>query len=105
MLIIMVIPIKPSEIKRTIPEWVIQGANECIRAHYQDSCKTSYFTQDALITYVLRYAPDETIGRKDLFDNHWLDIEPIYREVGWEVEYYKLSFYENGLASFTFKAP
>ena len=101
----MVEPIKPSEIKQVIPEWVIKGANECIQMHYRHLDKTSHFTQNELIDCILKYKPDEEINRNTLFDNHWLDIEPLYRIAGWEVKYDKPAYCEDYPANFTFKIP
>lgn len=104
----MVEPIKPSEITQIIPEWVIKGANECIQAHYQELIRESHFTQDELISYVSKYAPDygENANiRNMLFKNHWLDIEPTYRRVGWIVNYDKPAYNESYPTNFTFKLP
>jgi hypothetical protein len=49
----MVEPIKPSEVKQFIPEWIIKGANECIQDHYLELRKESHFTQYELMKYVL----------------------------------------------------
>ena len=94
-------PIKPSEIKQIIPEFIIKGANECIQDHYQELVRCSKFTQDELMKYIWKYAP-EGITRETIFDNHWLDIEPTYRKVGWKVEYDKPAYYESYPATFTF---
>ncbi len=94
-------PIKPQEIEQAIPGFVIEGANECIQAHYTALSKTSHFTQDELIKYVLHFAP-EGVTRNKLFKNNWLDIEPIYRKEGWEVEYDKPGYCETYDANFTF---
>lgn len=104
----MVEPIKPSEIIQIIPEWVIKGANECIQAHYHELTGESHFTQDELISYVSKYAPDygeNTNIRSMLFKNNWLDIEPTYRRVGWIVIYDKPAYNESYPANFTFKLP
>lgn len=101
----MIEPIKPSEIKQIIPDWVIKGTNECIQKYYHHLDKTSHFTQDALIDCILKYKPNEEISRNTLFDNHWLDIEPIYRIAGWEVEYDKPAYCEDYPANFTFRIP
>lgn len=98
-------PIKPSEVKQIIPEFVIKGANECIQKHYHALERRSHFTQDALIDCILKYKPNEEINRHTLFDNHWLDIEPIYRIAGWEVEYDKPAYCEDYPANFTFRIP
>ena len=100
----LVEPIKPSEVSQYIPNWIIKGTNECINSHYKELHKESHFTQDALIEYCLKYAPKD-VTRHTIFDNHWLDIEPIYRRAGWIVEYDKPAYCETYLATFTFKLP
>lgn len=98
---IMIKPIKPSEIVQIIPEWVIAGANECIKEHYRELTKESHFTQDELVDFILKNAPED-VTSQTLFDNHWLDIEPIYRKAGWKVEYDKPGYCETYDANFTF---
>ena len=100
----MIEPIKPSEVMQIIPEWVIAGANECILEHYRELRKESKFTQNELIDFVLKKAP-EGVTRETLFDNCWLDIEPVYRKVGWKVDYDCPAYCETYEANFTFKIP
>ena len=98
-------PIKPSEVIQFIPNWIIRGTNECILTHYKELTKESHFTQDTLIDFCLKYAPDDDIDRNTIFENDWLDVEPIYRKEGWIVEYDKPAYCENYPANFTFKVP
>ena len=98
-------PIKPSEVTQHIPGWIIRGTNDCILDHYRELTKESHFTQDELIESCLKYAPDENITRGTIFDNGWLDIEPLYRKEGWIVEYDKPAYCENYPANLTFKIP
>lgn len=98
-------PIKPSEVTQHIPGWIIRGTNDCIVEHYRELTKESHFTQDELIDSCLKYAPDENMTRGIIFDNGWLDIEPLYRKEGWIVEYDKPAYCEDYPASFTFKIP
>ena len=97
----MVKPIKPSDIQKIIPDWVIQGANDCINEHWNEIKKSSKFTQDSLIEHILKYAPSG-VTRETLFDNNWLDIEPIYEKEGWVVSYDKPMYYETYEPNFTF---
>ena len=97
----MIEPIKPSEITQRLPEWVIKGANDCIQEHWRELKKESHFTQDELIDFILVYAP-EGVTRQTLFNNGWLDIEPIYRKIGWTVVYDKPGYCESYDANFTF---
>ena len=96
-----VLPIKPHEIANEIPDFVINGANECIKNHYSELTKTSHFTVNELIYYIFQYAPKD-LQRQELFDKGWLDIEPLYRRAGWKVEYDKPAYYEDYQPNFTF---
>ena len=40
--------------------------------------------------------------RQKIYDQGWLDFEPLYREVGWNVEYDKPAYYEHYDAYFKF---
>lgn len=40
--------------------------------------------------------------RKDIFNNGWFDIEPLFREQGWEVHYDKPGYNESYEAFFVF---
>jgi hypothetical protein len=44
------------------------------------------------------------LKRVDIFDKGWLNIEPLYEEVGWNVDYDSPAYDETGQAYFTFKA-
>ena len=96
-------PISPNKIEQYIPDFVIQAANECIQYHYKAATKSSHFTQNELIKYILKHiSKDKDITRDTLFRNNWLDIEPIYRKQGWEVEYDQPGYCESYAANFTF---
>ena len=97
----MVKPIKPSDIKQIIPDWVIQGANDCISEHWNETKKCSKFDQNSLIEHILEYAP-RGVTRETLFNNNWLDIEPIYEKEGWVVNYDKPMYWETYEPNFTF---
>ena len=103
-------PITPDEIYQEIPDYVIEGANKCIKDHYLALKKSSHFTQDELIEYISEAYYKANPGtevvksqlRAMLFDKHYLDIEPIYRECGWKVNYDKPAYFEDYPANFTF---
>jgi len=42
------------------------------------------------------------VAEANIFDNHWLDVEPIFEDCGWKVEYDKPGFNENYPATFKF---
>lgn len=96
-------PITPSEArKRThIPDVVIQAFNECIQRGL--GTHTADVKQSEVAARILQLDPDMT--RQQIFDNHWLDVEDVYREAGWKVEYDKPGYNEPGEAIFRFTLP
>lgn len=95
-------PIKPSEVQQIIPDWIIEGTNECIQDNFVASHGESHFTQKTLLKYVMKHRPNENITSDMIFKNHWLDIEPIYEKAGWKVDHDKPAYCENYEANFTF---
>lgn len=102
-------PITPDEVFQEIPDWVIKGANNCIRKHWVELSQESRFLQDELIEEIWKVfsmqhdSADYKAWKDKLFENHYLDIEPIYREVGWNVVYDSPAYCENYKPSFTFR--
>lgn len=44
----------------------------------------------------------KNISKEELYANHWLDVEPIFRANGWDVKYDKPAYCENYNAFFIF---
>lgn len=101
----MVNPISPKDVgsaKATIfPKCVFEAVNELIATHYTNG--RAHFTQDDVIDKIQHYSGYD-IGRKEIFDNGYLNFEEVYREQGWKVEYDKPGYNESYKANFTFKA-
>lgn len=102
-------PITPDEVFQEIPDWVIEGANNCIRKHWVELNQESRFLQEELIEEIWKIF-NKKIGTADykawkdkLFENHYLDIEPIYRKAGWNVVYDSPAYCENYKPNFTFR--
>lgn len=98
----MIKPITPTEaqsLKQTqIPDAVFDAFNQMIASEI-DSNGQAVITQDEVIALICK-----KMGI-DRFQVHmrWLDIENIYRNYGWEVEYDKPGYNESSSATFTFK--
>lgn len=84
-------PLRPEQIasnmKEYLPEEVIQVFNDLIVEHW-DSQQATIQQKDALdcICNALTVTSDHVIKK------HWLDVETVYKEVGWEVEYHKPAY-------------
>lgn len=98
----MVQPIRPDEIdqKDNIPEFVLVVFNELIAKNYRNGRAEIY--QDDIVDELLRRSP-EPLSRREIYDNHWLDIEDVYRASGWKVEYDSPAYNESYRAFFIFK--
>jgi hypothetical protein len=103
-------PIKPIDTKkrqrelelekaRLIPEQIVQVFNHLI-AENRFSNNESTVSQDKAIARILKAMPEVT--RDQIFDNKWLDIEPLYREEGWKVFYDKPGYNETYTPSWKF---
>jgi len=102
-------PIKPSEIEdrkaSTIPSEVFDSFNELIAERWDGH--QSKFTQAEVLTLIVMKLQmttyQSTIDKTAIFKRKWLDVEPLYRQAGWKVDYDKPGYNENYEATFTFK--
>lgn len=97
----MITPIKPSEViakkKTDFPEAVINTWNVCIAAAF-----TNGRANIKQLDIANAIATVMNCERQQVFDSGWLDIEEIYRSVGWKVVYDKPGYNEMYEATFTF---
>lgn len=96
-------PISPEEIVNlktsTIPDFVIAAFNKCIAQNWEGSY--SIFTQDEVIAEIL--SGREPLTRQVIFKKNWLDVELIYMDAGWWVQYDKPGYNETYKATFEFR--
>ena len=104
----MVKPIKPSEVVKevNIPDFIIEAVNKLIKEKW-NGFEAKIYQDDILeIVAVRQKDPDaEDDGRptrEEVFKNHWLDIEDLYRKQGWNVVYDKPAYCETYKAYFIF---
>ena len=89
-----------NEFVEAIPDAIIKAVNSLIVKRWEPLKHKAVITQDEILKEVIIL--DETLTHRKIFDNHWLDIEPIYRKEGWNVEYHKPPYYETWDAYFVF---
>ena len=94
-------PISPDEIldarQAIIPDEVITVFNEMIVENWKGSY--AHVDQDEVVN---RIAVRMNVERQVIFDKGWIDVEPIFRNVGWKVEYDKPAYCESYAAYFEF---
>jgi hypothetical protein len=97
-------PISPDNVvkakKASLPDEVIESFNELIAKNWNGSY--SEFKQDDVIDLILGKMDWPKESRHDLFENNWLDVEPIYEAQGWKVDYDKPGYNEDYSATFNF---
>lgn len=95
-------PITPSDIpsvkKNIIPDAVFEVFNELIAKNYSNG--SARVTQAEVINELAR----KGISNSQIYTEKYLDIEDIYRENGWKVEYDKPGYNESYGAYFIFTA-
>lgn len=97
-------PISPAEAQekqiQSIPDFIVEAVNELIAKKIGDNNSVN-ITQDAIVELAMQKAPEGTT-RQIIYDNHWMDIEPLFRKAGWNVEYDKPAYCETYAVNFTF---
>jgi hypothetical protein len=97
----MTSPITPQEVqlkrKKVFPKEIIDVFNSFIILNWNG--QKSVVKQSSIINYI---KAKMDITDEEIFDKHYLDIEEIYKEVGWVVEYNKPTWDETFEAYFVF---
>lgn len=96
------VPITPDQAKKEksdlVPEYVIEAVNNLIIKNLSPS--SFIIRQNDLISEILKIKPN--ITKKYLYENNFLDIEPIFGKYGWDVKYDKPGYSESYEAFFKF---
>jgi hypothetical protein len=101
----MIKPISPKDVvtakQESMPDNVIEAFNELIAEKWNGSSSTVK-QADAVERIIKKFGWDKE-QEDELWDDNWLDVEPIFRKAGWKVEYDKPGFNESYPATYTFK--
>lgn len=95
-------PLNPKEIleKRIadIPDAVLEAFNELIAKNFNGAY--AIVRQNEVVKLLVE---KKGINKNEIFENHWLDVEDLYRKAGWKVEYDKPGYNETYDAYFEFR--
>jgi hypothetical protein len=88
-----------------IPPFVIEAVNRLLGQRFSGS--SCVLLQKEVIALAEKIGVEyrelpEGGNRQMFFERHWLDFEPVYRELGWRVEYDKPAYNETYEPSWTF---
>lgn len=99
-------PIRPDEVSArklaALPDGVIDAFNELIAKAFDGRSAT--VDQNDVTDAIMERCPGVT-SKQQIFNEHLLDVEPIYRDAGWKVTYEKPAYNETGRAYFVFTRP
>jgi hypothetical protein len=99
-------PITPTQVSKlkvnNIPDVVIEAVNNLLAAKCDESITYATLLQKDILKEIRRLDPKMTSSI--IFENHWLDFEPIFRKSGWKVVYDKPAYCESYEPSFEFTA-
>ena len=97
-------PITPDNVvkekEKILPEEVIVAFNRLIAEKWNG--RYSSFKQDEVIEEIIKEMGSLKITSKEIFKKHYLDVEDIYKEAGWNVEYDSPAYCETYPATFKF---
>ena len=84
----MISPIRPQDLKLSIPEEAIKVINDLITKNW-DGITGSFVT--------VKMSDVKTEFRSSLgaYDERWLNFESVYKQSGWDVTYHKPSIGDN----------
>ena len=98
----MVEPISPSDVKKFIPDFIVETVNKLIVEKWDGD--KAIILQDDIMDIVSSNDPDiDKPSRQEVFDKGWLDFETKKKKKGWDVEYDKPGYNEFYKARFIFK--
>lgn len=88
----MVKPISPHECKKEdfFPPEVLEAFNECIQKHFNG--RTSHFKREEVMQLIITKFNRVEIDRAHVYKEKWLDVEDVYRRMGWNVVYEQPSY-------------
>jgi hypothetical protein len=102
-------PISPKDAvtqkRHSLPDYVIQAFNEIIGEHL-NAHGSSTFRQEKVVDRIAELhfkVTGEKLVRQEVFNKHWLDVEPLFEDAGWRVTYDKPAYNETYPATFTFR--
>jgi hypothetical protein len=80
-------PLSPIEVFETvnasIPDCVIEAVNDLLTKHYQKGYAS--ISQAEIIAKIKKLNPH--ITNEELFNNGWINFEPLFENVGWKIIY------------------
>jgi hypothetical protein len=90
----------PSHKAAGMPDGVMIAWNAVIAKNSKGN-QSIHVGQEEIIAELMPLTPDGNF-RQHIFNENWLDVEPIYEAAGWEVVYDKPAYNETYAASFKF---
>lgn len=80
-------PLTPAETAKkaatAIPDYVIEAVNNLLVKEYRKG--RAMLLQKNILKEIRRINPDTNTD--EIFNNGWMDFEPIFRKAGWKVTY------------------
>lgn len=96
--------------KKDLPTAVVTAVNELLVEAFAKKARPEQvntdrieITQEAVVTRILAHSAG-TITRNQIFDDHLLDFETLFKDYGWNVVYHKAHYTESHDSFFTFQA-
>jgi hypothetical protein len=96
-------PVTPKELAGTagqdIPEVVIEAVNNLLKKKFRRGGPVT-LKQEDIVKEIVRL--NHELNATTIYENGWLDFEPVFERAGWRVNYDKPGYNESYPATFEF---
>lgn len=87
-----------------IPHFVIGIFNAEIAKNFNSNLNCAEVKQTTVYKQIQAYIEAHSeLGDVDAYHQGWLDVEPLFENAGWKVQYHKQPYYETESSYFIFK--
>lgn len=97
-------PLTPKELAGSagtdIPELIIEAVNNLLKKKYRRGQDSVILKQADIMAEIIRLNPE--LKPATVYENGWMDFEPVFERAGWVVKYDKPAYCETYAATFEF---
>lgn len=93
-----------ASVSSLLPDEVISAVNRLLSQKFDGRNSVEFYQHEVIkaIKHEFMLSREQKVTRAEIFENQWLDFEPVFRKSGWRVYYDKPGYNESYEPTFTF---